>query len=220
MSGIKSYARVSFAFCSVRPKPLIEFVKNWIKLMKTDSIFKDAAPLIATVEEKLAAYETANQRTVEKTALSESEYDKAHDELLRHAMRLGDWVQLFAFGDKIIVQKAGLIAISEGERKITTFLPVPTNYKISYLPNGTPEVMCKAVKNATRYDLEWSVDNKTFVVLPSQPNARFILTGVTGGQIGYLRIRAGGANTLVSEWTDALSVMVPILSEGEKQKKK
>jgi uncharacterized protein (UPF0128 family) len=150
------------------------------------------------------------QKPEPMTKLERTLLDNALNELLFQATRVGMMAELTAKGEKWIIEAAGFDAI-DPKKTIVTALDTPTDVRVLNAANlsGALEISFKSVAHARYYNvLAMYEDEKEYRILANKTTTKVLLKGLIAKKRITIVICACGANGLMSELSESISIII------------
>jgi hypothetical protein len=203
---MKTNARVSHAFTRFNSARLIEFIRNFLKLMANNAAFLDPDPPLDTIETSTDQYQKLVQQALSgdrKIMMARRIFRPSLIVLVRAE---ADYVQKASKGNPVVLVSSGFAAINP--RQPIGPLDPPAGLTLSYTTlSGQFRIKFKPVYGARSYSIQIAPNpNGPWADALLSTRSANLIEGFIPGTRYWIRVRANGTRH-TSGWSMPNSIM-------------
>jgi len=205
------HIQVRFGFRNAKDRDIVSLGRRVIAGVKGNPAFPNPPVPVEVVENALSDFLAALEANVDGGRLATARKNQARAVLVGHLRDLGHYVQIQSKNDLSTLLSSGFVAASTNR----TPQPLPTP-RILAVINGTSTqliVRVVAIPNVRHYEVEFSEAGADRSLGPWQKHGAFTnsraipINNLTPGKIYWVRVRAFGGSTGMTDWSDPVSHM-------------
>ena len=205
------HIQVRFGFRNAKDGDVVDLGRRIITGMKGNPAFPAPPVPIEVVETALEEFVGALQANVDGGRTATARKNQTRALLIGHLRDLGHYVQIQSKNDLATLLSSGFVAASTNRAP----LPLPTPKILAVINGRSTQLVVRvvAIPNVRSYEVESSevAADGTFGAWQkhgSFTNSRAIpLNNLTPGKIYWVRVRAFGGSTGITDWSDPVSHM-------------